>query len=336
MREPAEKLLGSVRDTAFGLDASSSGGSGWGRTCFHSSSFTYTSAHQMFVCWSVDGQSSGWKCDSSLGSVPTLTYCDPCKWPNILPQFLCLLNSRYKILVPGYVVRTQWVDVSECLNSAWTQWVFKSLALFLITQATFLSLECRNRRGGWSWAWGGGSGLAVGGSQQRRGEWRDRKELRRREWDPEPSEPLIGGRREGGRGEGRMMGADWGTGPGLVVGPEVVVSSLWEWTVRGERGSGLEVQGEEESFNSHDGKEADEKNLRNCQVICTWPSNPVLMIFVNLSRKLLFLYFTIVWIRVLFIFHLNYSTSFLTCLLISALFASVSNPLPYYYQDKFF
>ena len=63
---------------------------------------------------------------------------------------------------------------------------------------------------------------------------------------------------------------------------------------------------------------------------------PVLMIFVNLSQKLLFLYFTIVWIRVLFIFHLNYSTSFLTGLLISALFASVSNPRPYYYQDKFF
>lgn len=59
MREPAEKLLGSVTDTAFGLDYSSGGVRMRCRTCFHSSSFTYTSIHQMFVCRSVDGQSSG-------------------------------------------------------------------------------------------------------------------------------------------------------------------------------------------------------------------------------------------------------------------------------------
>lgn len=126
---------------------------------------------------------------------------------------------------------------SECL----------SLTLFVIRQATFLSLECRNRRGGWSWAWGGGSGLALGGSQQRRGEWRDRKELRRRERDPESSEPLVGERREGGRGEGRTMEADGGTRPGLRW-DQGWCYHFWEWTVRGERGSGSEVQGEKESF----------------------------------------------------------------------------------------
>lgn len=44
--------------------------------------------------------------------------------------------------------------------------------------------------------------------------------------------------------------------------------------VNSERGKRKWFRGRERRkvLNSHDGKEADEKNLRNCQVICTWPS----------------------------------------------------------------
>lgn len=192
MKEPAEKLLGPVTDTAFGLDYSRSGGSGWGRTCFpHSSSFTYN----LFIRCLCVGLWTDRVVVESVNLVRvnsnSVTYCDLCKWPSIfLPQFLCLLNSCYKILVPGHVVRTQWVDVCKCLNSA----------LDTVSVWVWLSLWSDRRH---SSALNVGTGeegeagpvgfrLGGGGSQQRRGEWRDRKQLRRREWDPEPSEPLIG------------------------------------------------------------------------------------------------------------------------------------------------